>query len=60
MLKYFIFDDKLYSTPVWTDSKGNSFTGDAKLVITKEAFLMAYNAWVKGEEKKDENKINKT
>lgn len=54
MLKYFIFDDKLYSTPVWTDSQGNNFTGDtAKLVITKEAFLMAYNAWVKGEEKKD-------
>lgn len=48
--EYYIKDDKLYLRKWWLDDKfndkDNKFVDDAKLILTKEAFIKCYNAWI--------------
>ena len=52
--EYYIEDDKLYSRKWWQDDKFNDkdtkFVGDRKLILTKEAFIKCYNAWILNKE----------
>ena len=53
-IEYYIEDDKLYSRKWWQDDKFNDkdtkFVGDRKLILTKEAFIKCYNAWILNKE----------
>lgn len=58
-IEYYIEDDKLYSRKWWRDDKFNDkdarFVGDRKLILTKEAFIKCYDAWILNKEENDKN-----
>ena len=57
--EYSIDNDKLREKLVQTIPSGSKFLLRERTIITKEAFLLCYNAWVK-ESKEEENVTSET